>query len=147
LKNIPGYINDPSPDMDKGEVVYYHCQAPINPYGYDSKSLSPYTITPAHWNSKKLSVHVELPTNEVVTLIGLNPRRKILCIHTAKIIGNEYNQEECSTKAVGRADVKTLLKRWEWDAGWHRVLFYGDHREDLKIIARLLGLTILEEDR
>ena len=147
LKNIPGYINDPSPDMDKGEVVYYHCQAPINPYGYDSKSLSPYTITPAHWNSKKLSVHVELPTNEVVTLIGLNPRRKILCIHIAKIIGNEYNQEECSTKAVGRADVKTLLKRWEWDAGWHRVLFYGDHREDLKIIARLLGLTILEEDR
>jgi len=48
LKNIPGYINDPSPDMDKGEVVYYHCQAPINPYGYDSKSFSPYTITPVH---------------------------------------------------------------------------------------------------
>jgi len=85
--------------------------------------------------------------SEVVTLIGLNPRRKILCIHTAKIIRNEYNQEECSTKAVGGADVRTLLKRWEWDAGRHRVLFYGDHREDLKIIARLLGLTILEEDR
>ena len=146
LKNIPGYINDPSPDLDRNEIVYYHCQAPINPYGYDSKDLSPYTIMPAHWNSKKASVHVELPTDKVVTVIGLNPKRKTLCIHTAKMVKNECNQEECSTKAVGRANVKAILERWEWDAGWHRVLFYGDHREDLKIIGRLLGLTILEED-
>ncbi|MGC8570004.1 MAG: fucose isomerase [Caldivirga sp.] len=144
--NVPGFINDPAPDMSKGEIVYFHCYAPINAKGFDSMELSPYIITPAHGGGKKLSIHVRLPVNETVTVVGLSPEERILVIHTARAIDNEYHLRACATKLVAKANVEALAKNWVWRAGWHRVVFYGDWRGDLKILARLLGLRIIEED-
>lgn len=144
--NVPGFINDPAPDMGKGEIVYFHCYAPVNARGFDSSDLSPYIITPAHGGGKKLSIHVKLPVNETVTVIGLSPEERLLAIHTAKAINNEYHLKACATKLVAKTNVEALARNWVWRAGWHRVVFYGDWREDLKVMARLLGLRILEED-
>ena len=146
LANRPGFINDPSPDMLKGEIVYYHCFAPITPYAYGDEKAVPYIITPAHLGGKRASVYVEAPTGEPVTLVGLSLDEKILTIHTAKVLRNEYSLKSCSTKIIGRANVKTIVKKFRWRAGWHRVLFYGDWREELKELASLLGLNVVEED-
>jgi len=146
LVNLPGFINDPSPDMDSGEIVYYHCFAPVNFYGFDKKELLPYTITPAHWDTKKLSIRVEFPTDIIATSLGVDARNRAILIHTTRILRNELGPEECSTKVVGAVNVDNILERWDPEAGWHRVLFYGDHREDLKNFAKLLGLKIVEED-
>ena len=145
--NVPGYINDPALDMEKDEIVYYHCQAPINPHGFDSGEECSYVITPAHWGAKKLSVHTKLPTDESATLVGFNPADKIVTIHTAHIERNEYNDRECATKVVGKAETRAIAENWNWRAGWHRVLFYGDWREDWKALAKLLGLGVMEEDK
>ncbi len=144
--NVPGFINDPAPDMGKGEIVYFHCYAPVNARGFDSMDLSPYIITPAHGGSKKLSIHVKLPVGETVTVIGLSPEERVLAVHTAKAINNEYHLRACATKLVAKTNVEALARNWVWRAGWHRVVFYGDWREDLKVMARLLGLRVIEED-
>ncbi|MEM0050693.1 MAG: hypothetical protein QXW39_09210 [Candidatus Bathyarchaeia archaeon] len=147
LADIPGFITDPSIDEDRDEVIYYHCFSPVNMLGYHSNDYLPYMITTAHWGEKKGSIYVELPTGKKATLVGLNIVDRTLVIHEAEIIGNEYNEKECSTKAIGKVVTKNLMRNWEWRAGWHRVLFYGDWREILKEIGALLGLKVVEEDR
>jgi len=147
----PGFINDPSPDVFTDEVVYYHCYAPVNPYGYDSGKRMPYTITPAHLGAKQGSVYVELPTDETVTVVGLDPEGRTLTLHAAKAVRNEGpvgdSTRACSVKLVCEANVEAIIENWYWRAGWHRVLFYGDWREDLKNLAKLLGLKVIEEDK
>lgn len=147
LTNRPGFINDPSPDMIKNEIVYYHCFAPITPYGYGDRKVVPYTIMPAHLGGKKASIYVEAPVGETVTIVGLSPEESIMTIHTAEVLRNEYSELACSTKIVGRANVTKIVNNYSWRAGWHRVLFYGDWRDRLKEIAILLGLKVIEEDK
>ena len=146
LANRPGFINDPSPDMLSDEIVYYHCFAPITPYGYGDKRVAPYTITSAHLGGKKASIYVEAPVGEKVTVAGLSPEEKILTIHTAEVLRNELSLRSCSTKIIGKANTRSIIESYTWRAGWHRVLFYGDWRRELKEIASLLGLTVVEED-
>ncbi|MCD6470479.1 fucose isomerase [Candidatus Bathyarchaeota archaeon] len=146
LSNRPGFINDPSPDVLNDEIVYYHCFAPVTPYEYCGEKEVPYVITSAHLGGKKASIYVEAPTGEEVTLVGLSPEERILTIHTAKVLRNEYSQHSCSTKIICKANTKAIIDNYAWRAGWHRVLFYGNWREELKDIASLLGLTVIEED-
>lgn len=147
LSGLPGFITDPSIDEEKDEVIYYHCFSPINMLGFNSKEYSPYTITTAHWGGKKGSIYVELPIGRKVTLVGFNAIDRSLVVHEAEIIRNEYDERECSTKPVGKAATRYLMRNWEWKAGWHRVMFYGEWKETLKEIGALLGLKIVEEDR
>ena len=146
LANRPGFINDPSPDMLSDEIVYYHCFAPITPYGYGDERTVPYTITSAHLGGKKASVYVEASAGERVTVVGLSLEEKILTMHTAEVLRNEYSLQSCSTKIIGKADTRSIAENYVWRAGWHRVLFYGDWRRELKEIASLLGLIVVEED-
>jgi len=97
--------------MLKGEIVYYHCFAPITPYSYGDEKTMPHIITPAHLGGKQASVYVEAPIGEPVTLVGLRLDEKILTIHTAKVLRNEYSFKSCSTKIIGRANVKNDSKQ------------------------------------
>ena len=145
--NIPGYINDPAIDSINNRMIYYHCFAPLNFKGYDANELCPYYITPAHWGVKKTSVHTILPLNVTVTLVGLSLEEKALIVHTARTLDNEYNLKECASKLVAEANTINLAKNWKWKAGWHRVAFYGDWEEDLKIMANFMNLTFIKEDQ
>jgi L-fucose isomerase-like protein len=146
LANRPGFINDPSIDMAKDEVVHYHCFAPITPYGYGDSKRAPYTITPAHFGSKRASIYVELPVEEPITALGLSPDERIITIYTGKSAANEYSIKACATKLVVRTNTKALVNKWVRRAGWHRVVFYGDWKEDVQNLARLLGLKVVVED-
>ena len=145
LVGRPGFISDPSPDDLKSEVVYYHCYAPIKPYGQDGESC-PYIITPAHLGTKRASVYVELPVGKTVTAIGFSPEEKSLIVHTAETISNEVSPYACAVKLVGKTNTKALAKNWRWRSGWHRVVYYGDWREPLRELAVLLRLNFIEED-
>jgi hypothetical protein len=81
-----------------------------------------------------------------ITVVGLSPEEKTLTLHTAKAIRNEYSPYACSVKLVGKTNTKAIVKNWRWMAGWHRVMFYGNWREQLEDLATLLGLRVVEED-
>lgn len=146
LADLPGFVNDPSPNDRTGEVIYYHCYAPINPHGPSGKRV-PYVITPAHLGGKRASVYSEFPVNETITAVGIDPESRTLILHTAEAVRNERSPQACSTKLIGKTNTKALAKNWRWRSGWHRVVFYGDWREDLEKLAALLGLNVVEEDK
>ncbi len=64
--------------MLRGEIVYYHCFAPITPYSYGDEKAMPHIITPVHLGGKQASVYVEAPIGESVTLVGLRLDEKDL---------------------------------------------------------------------
>jgi len=146
LAGVNGFVVDVAVDMLKNEVIYYHCYAPLNPHGIPREKY-PYTITTAHLGVKHASVSVKLPVNETVTAVGLIPDERVFVIHTAEIVNVEYSNYACSVKLVGKANVKAISKKWPWKSGWHRVILYGDLRNELKELATLLGLKVLEEDK
>ena len=44
-------------------------------------------------------------------------------------------------------ETKILAKKWKYRVGWHRVVFYGDWRKELKELSALLNLKFVEEDK
>ena len=145
LADKPGYINDPAVDDLKQEVVYYHCYSPINMYGYNNSRKLNYAIVPSHGNTKKQSVWAEYPVGEKITVLGLSPAERIITLHVAEIVGNEYGPHVCATKVVAKVeDTRRLAENWPPRSGWHRVIFLGDLREDVVNVARLLGLKVVE---
>jgi len=146
LADRHGFISDPSPDNLRGEVIYYHCYAPLCPYGSSGRPL-PYVITRAHLGVKRASIYVEMPVNETVTAVGLAIEERKLTVHTAEALSNEFSEHACATKLIGKTNTKALIKNWERRSGWHRVVVYGDWREPLRELASLLRLKFIEEDK
>ncbi|MCD6488744.1 MAG: hypothetical protein J7K21_05925 [Desulfurococcales archaeon] len=146
LFNVHGFITDPAIDELEDEIIYYHCYAPTNPLG-PGKTRCPYYITTAHLGIKHASIYVKLPVNTVITAAGFSPEDKVLTIHTARVVKTEFSQHACSNKLVGKTSARKIVEKWPWRSGWHRVVLYGDHREELKELATLLGLKVIEEDR
>ncbi len=132
-------------DEERGEFIYHHCYAPTNPHGGDKPEV-PYIITKAHLGTKHASIHVKLPTNEPITVIGFNPEERLLTIHVSRSIGNEYSPQACATKLIGSGNATNVAHNWHWRGGWHRVVIYGDYRKELEEFAKLLGLKVLHED-
>ncbi len=145
LFNRPGFVNDPGVDVVNGRFIYWHCYAPTNPHGSDKPEV-PYIITDAHGGSKHASIHVKLPINEPVTVLGFNPITGILSIHTAKAVDNIYWKQLCATKLVASGDAGKVAEKWVVDNGYHRVLIYGDFRREVKEFAKLLGVKVIDED-
>ncbi|RLG72441.1 MAG: fucose isomerase [Thermoprotei archaeon] len=146
LTDRPGFIVDVALDSLRNEAIYYHCYAPLKPHG-DKGATCPYIITPAHLGVKKASIHVKLPVGETVTAVGFLPDERVLTIHTAEIVDVEFSNYACSVKLIGKTNVRSIIENWIRRTGWHRVLFYGDWREEFKELATLLKLDVLEEDR
>ncbi|ABW01077.1 hypothetical protein [Caldivirga maquilingensis] len=145
LFNRPGFVNDPGVDVVNGRFIYWHCYAPTNPHGL-SRPEVPYIITDAHGGSKHASIHVKLPINEPVTVMGFNPITGVLSIHVAKAVDNIYWKQLCATKLVASGDASKVAEKWVVDNGYHRVLIYGDFRSEVKEFAKLLGVKVIEED-
>jgi L-fucose isomerase-like protein len=141
LAGKPGFISDPVLDQERGEVVYYHCYAPINMV---KDKRSAYTITPAHLYLKRASVQVDLPVDEEITAALVNPLEKVMLLHRGRAVKNELCIHACATKLVAKSNVEALAKNWRYT--WHRVVFYGDLVEDFRDLATLLGFKVVRED-
>ncbi len=147
LLNLHGFLNDPGINEIKNEIIYYHCYAPTNPHG-SSKPEVPYIITTAHLGAKHASIHVKLPINETLTVVGFDPEERVLTIHRAYASRTELSPYACATKLIATVNnAKRIAEKFRWRLGWHRVVFYGDHAEEFKEIATLLGLKVVEEDQ
>ncbi len=145
LLGINGFVTDPAVDELSNEIIYYHCYAPTNPHG-TAKPEYPYKITPAHLGGKRASIRVLFRPGVKITAIGLSLDEKILTIHTSELIGIEESIHACSNKLVAKTDVHKIVLNWKRRSGWHRVVFFGNYRDEFINVARLLGLKIIEED-
>ena len=145
LTGRPGFISDPVIDTSTNQIIYAHCVAPTRPFENIS---SPYLIRSHVEDGKGASIQVILPPNEMVTTVKFNVLERKMAIHQGRTIGNVDEERACRTKLVVETNAKKILENYRYPLfGWHRVTIYGDFRDDLKDLAKLIGFEIVEEDR
>ena len=82
----------------------------------------------------------------MTTTVEMAAHRKELLLHRGKAVDNIFEDRACRTKLAVEpvGDFEKLFSQWD-RFGWHRVTVYGDLREPLTEIARMLDWTITEE--
>ncbi|MGC9226637.1 hypothetical protein [Caldivirga sp.] len=142
LLNTAGSATDPVTDELTGEVIYYHCYLPINPKpGIRLR----YSIIPSHLGTRYAAVNAEYPVGSELTAVGIDAVNRVMHIHVSRVTGNELSLPACGTKVIAKGNVKALAGKW--GAGWHRVPLLGNHKDELKKMAKIMGFKTIEEDQ
>jgi hypothetical protein len=82
----------------------------------------------------------------MTTTIELASHRKEMLIHSGKAVANIPEDRACRTKLAVEpdGDLEKLFTQWD-QFGWHRVTVYGDLKEPLMEIAKMLKWKITVE--
>jgi hypothetical protein len=140
----PGFISDPVIDTAKNSIVYTHCVAVTKPFGVRG-AANAYQIRNHSEDRKGAALQSLLPSGYMTTTLEINPVTKQVSMHRAKTIGNNPSDMACRTKlqAVVKGDLEKLTENWRM--GWHRVTFYGDHKDTITELSARLKLDLIEE--
>lgn len=149
LKNLTGgrtgFISDPVIDIANRQIIYAHCVAPNRAFGPEGED-NPIEILTHSEDRQGASVRSLLPLGYMTTTVELASHRKELLFHRGKAVANIIEDRACRTKLAVEpdGDLEKLFTQWD-QFGWHRVTVYGDLKEPLFEIARMLNWKITEE--
>ncbi len=144
LTGIPGYISDPVIDTSKNQIIYAHCVAMNQVYGPDGPGNS-YDIRDHSEDRKGAAIRSLMPLGEMTTSLKFRPEQKRVVMHQAKTVANLDIDKACRTKLAAEivGDIYKVMKNWDY--GWHRVTFYGDHKKAVEDYATLMGIEVVHE--
>jgi len=151
----PGFISDPVFDTSRNEVIHAHCVSATRLQGI-AGAASPYMVRSHLEDHKGASMQVLAPGGEPVTVARFaGPGRFLLS--TGEALGNVDDERGCRTKIRTRVkDARKLLQGWSAALTTgptmpgtrdllHRVVFYGDHTEQVERLGRLTGFQVIHE--
>jgi len=152
----PGFITDPLIDTGKNAVIHAHCVAPTKMDGPASQRL-PFSIRTHRDDNRgaSLEVFMDRDIGRKVTWAKVANLETIL-VKTGTIVEiPDFDDRGCRTQVVTEVDdARALFARWGGGvlpdgmmALLHRVLFYGDHVDNVRDMAHLMGLTVLLEGK
>ena len=142
FSKMPGFVTDPVFDTSRNEVIHAHCVAATKMAGIDG-AASPYVVRSHLEDNKGVSMQVFAPESGTVTVARFAKADQFL-ISTAEVIGNADEPRGCRTKIRTKVtDARKFLRAYS--AGLHRVLFYGDHTENVERLSRLNGFQMVRE--
>jgi L-fucose isomerase-like protein len=149
LKNLTGgrtgFISDPVLDMARRQIIYAHCVASNRAFGPEGRD-NPIEILTHSEDRQGASVRSLLPVEYMTTTVEFGSHRKELLFHRGKAVENIIEDRACRTKLAVEPDGDFEKLFTQWDRfGWHRVTVYGDLKEPLFEIARMLKWTVTEE--
>ncbi|MBS3761716.1 MAG: hypothetical protein KGZ25_00300 [Planctomycetes bacterium] len=151
-----GFNGDYLVDPENGAVYIGHCECPFNPYGDDQNV--PFVIRnlpqwPENQQEKGgACVEVKLPAGEPVTVAKISVHdKKMAVLDGESLAGDElfpgWSDILCRTKLAVGTDAAAALKNLDWETfGNHRVVFYGDYRQQFIDLSTLLDFDIEEKD-
>lgn len=125
-----------NPGLHPGGVVNFsHCTAPLD---IDGAGACPYTLRSHHESGIGASLQVELPVQRRVTAFRISARHGAYTALGGVSEAGEY-ETACRTQLYVRLDdfdayIRTAL-------GCHQVLAFEDVREDVAMLAALVGLA------
>jgi len=153
---LPGFITDPLIDTAKNAVIHAHCVAPTKMRGPESKRL-PFSIRNHRDDNKgaSLEVFMDEDLGQKVTWAKLANLDTILVATGTITEICDFEDRGCRTQLVAEVDnARELFQNWgggvlpdDMMALLHRVLYYGDHTENVKDLAHLMGLNVLLEGK
>lgn len=142
LKNLTGgrtgFISDPVMDIAKRQIIYAHCVASNRAFGPRGEE-NPMEILTHSEDRQGASVRSLLPTGYMTTTVELASHLKEMLLHGGKAVDNIIEDRACRTKLAVEPDGDFEKLFTQWDRyGWHRVTVYGDLKEPLQEIAKML---------
>ena len=149
LKNLTGgrtgFISDPVIDIAKRQIIYAHCVAPNRAFGPTGKE-NPIEILTHSEDRQGASLRSLLPAGYMTTTVEFGSHLKELLFHRGKAVDNILEDRACRTKLAvePEGDIEKLFTQWD-RFGWHRVTVYGDLKDPLFEIAKMLKWNINEE--
>ncbi len=149
---VPGFISDPLLDTSKNAVIHAHCSAPTKMDGPGGKA-APYLIRTHRDDNRGASLEVEMRVGQPITCAKLVNLDTVL-ISTGKVIEiTDFDDRGCRTQITTAVrDAHKMLDNWgggvlqdDMMTLLHRVVFYGDHMQNVRHLAVLMGLKVVEE--
>ncbi len=149
---VPGFISDPLFDLSKNALIHAHCTSATRLDG-PSGRRAPFLIRTQCDTEQGVSLEVQMRVGQEVTCAKLANLDTML-ISTGRITEiPDYDDRGCRTQITTEVrDARRMLDDWgsgvlpaDMMALLHRVVFYGNHLQDVKDLAALLGLKVVEE--
>jgi len=150
---LPGFITDPLFDTARNATIHAHCVAPTR-MGGSGDTRAPFLIRTHRDDNKGAALEVELKVGQEITCAKLVHLRHML-LSTGKITEiPDFDDRGCRTQAVAEvADARRMARNWgsglldeaDMMTLLHRVVFYGNHVNDVEDLGALMGFeTTLE---
>jgi hypothetical protein len=153
---LPGFISDPLIDTAKNAVIHAHCVAPTKMRGPASPRL-PFSIRNHRDDNRGASLEVFMNEDigQKVTWAKIANLETILLATGTIVEICDFDDRGCRTQLVAEVDdARAMFAKWgggvlpnDMMALLHRVVFYGDHVDNVRDIAHLLGLKVLLEGK
>ncbi len=149
-----GLLGDYTIDPFNGTAIIAHCEGTFKPYA--DQANSPYLIRNLPFvpeNASGACAQINYPVGAPVTVVKVGTYKRKLSIFTGETVSGEelfpYWEDILGRNKVAvKTDAAALLDNVDWVAfGNHRTVLFGDHRQEFKQLAALLGLEVVEKDR
>ena len=151
---IPGFISDPVFDTSQNALIHFHCTSATKMDGPAGRRL-PFTIRTQSDSEQGVSLDVEHRIGQTITCAKFVNLDTML-ISTGKIFKVTHDELGCRTQFWTKVNAAEAMFH-NWGAGiikggqhaimtlLHRVVFYGDHLQDIKNLSVLMGFKVVEE--
>jgi len=147
----PGFITDPVFDTSQNALIHFHCTSATKMDGPAGERL-PFSMRTQTDSDQGVALEVENRVGQMVTcakFINLDT----MLISTGKIFKVTHDKLGCRTQFWTEvADARKMFHNWgagvlEGDVMTllHRVVFYGDHMQNIKNLGALMGFKVVEE--
>ena len=151
---IPGFISDPVFDVSENALIHFHCTSATRMLGPTSQRL-PFSIRTQSDSEQGVSLEVEHRIGQEVTCAKLVNLDTML-ISTGTIYKVTHSELACRTQFWTKVeDADAFFHNWCADCihetvgdtmtRLHRVVFYGNHVEDVERLGRLMGFKVVRE--
>ncbi|MBZ0255173.1 hypothetical protein K8I31_03880, partial [bacterium] len=148
---LPGFISDPVIDVAKNALVHFHCTSATKMDGPSSERL-PYTIRNQSDSEQGVALDVEYPIGQMTTCAKFVNLDSML-ISTGEIFDVTHDELGCRTQFWVNVDnARGMFDNWGGGileggtmALLHRVVVYGDQRQNMKDLSYLMGFRVVEE--
>lgn len=131
----PSIFVDPTVNEKENVLILAHCTSPLKVLGYDKPKV-PYEVRTHHESNEGATVKPEYPKG-VVTIVGFNFNISRMLIVKGEVIGSPYLRICRAQVKVKVSNAHKVLENWQ---GFHWVYVYGDYVEELRILAKIIGV-------
>lgn len=142
LVGRPGFVTDPVFDLSTSSIIHAHCVAATQMEGPDQPA-APYHLRSHLEDGQGASLQVKMPIGRKLSMARLIGTDKLL-FSTGEATDSPFVDWGCRTKLTMKvANPERFLENWS--CGLHRVVFYGDHTQDVRRFCRFAQVRLLHE--
>jgi len=141
----PSFMGNTFIDTTDETLILSHCVCPRKMEGYKA-SATPYTLRRYHREKFQgsLTAFSKMKMGQEVTLCRLSGDLKSMLIANGTIVDCAEMDEETYCRAKAKVKIRNPREFIHKTSGNHHVMVYGDHRQQLKKLNDILGITTIE---